>query len=262
MEPPKHWPEYLIEAAALATFMVSACVFTVIFEHPGSPVRAALPGAFGRRVLTGAAMALTAIGIIYSPFGKRSGAHMNPAVTATFYLLGKIGFSDAAFYIAAQFLGGSAGVALAGLLIGNPLRDAAVNYAATVPGPAGSAAAFAAEFAISLLLMLTVLCLSNRPGLNRYTGLAAGVLVALYISFEAPYSGMSMNPARTLGSALPAHLYTALWVYFTAPFAGMLLAQRIYRSLPGARSVLCAKLHHENHQPCIFRCNYRKGVTA
>jgi aquaporin Z len=262
MEPAKHWPEYLIEAAALGAFMVSACVVTVVFEHPGSPLHAALPGVFLRRVLIGVAMALTAIGIIYSPFGKRSGAHMNPAVTATFYLLGKISFTDAAFYIAAQFLGGYAGVALTGLLIGDPLRDAAVNYAVTVPGPAGSAAAFAAEFLISLLLMLAVLFLSNRPGLNRYTGLAAGVLVALYISFEAPYSGMSMNPARTLGSALPARTFTALWVYFTAPLAGMLAAQRIYRSLAGARSVLCAKFHHENHQPCIFRCNYRKGVTA
>ncbi len=264
MESNKHWPEYLIEAAALGTFMVSACAFTAVFEHPSSPVHAALPNVAVRRVLSGLAMALTAIGIIYSPFGKRSGAHMNPAITATFYLLGKIRGTDAILYVLAQFAGGYAGVVLSELFTGTRLRDSSVNYAVTVPGPTGGVVAFLAEFAISLLMMTVILVMSNRPNLNRYTGLVAGVLIALYISFESPYSGMSMNPARTLGSAIPAHTYTALWIYFTAPILGMLLAQQIYRSRAGAHNVLCAKFHHDNDQPCIFRCNYRKakGATA
>jgi len=81
-------------------------------------------------------------------------------------------------------------------------------------------------------------------------------LVAVYITFEAPISGMSMNPARTFGSAYWAHAWTALWIYFTAPPLGMLLAAELYLRIRGAHRVFCAKLHHHNSARCIFRCNF------
>jgi aquaporin Z len=65
-----------------------------------------------------------------------------------------------------------------------------------------------------------------------------------------------MNAARTVGSAVYAQAWTALWVYFTAPALGMLTAAQLYVSTRGVQRVLCAKLHHENAQRCIFRCNY------
>jgi aquaporin Z len=80
----------------------------------------------------------------------------------------------------------------------------------------------------------------------------------LYIIIEAPISGMSMNPARTLGSAFSAQVWTSIWIYFTAPPTGMLLAAEAYVRLRGSHRVLCAKLHHENNERCIFRCNYRR----
>jgi aquaporin Z len=94
------------------------------------------------------------------------------------------------------------------------------------------------------------------PRLNRYTGLFAGLLVMLYISLEAPISGMSMNPARTLGSAVSAGNWTSIWIYFIAPPLGMLGAAEIYVRRRGINRVLCAKLHHENNERCIFRCGY------
>ena len=105
--------------------------------------------------------------------------------------------------------------------------------------------------------MTVVLTVSNRPGLNRFTGLCAGALVASYIAFEAPLSGMSMNPARTMGSAVYAQVWTALWIYFAAPLLGMLAAAQVYVATQGIQRVLCAKLHHDNSQRCIFRCSYR-----
>jgi aquaporin Z len=104
--------------------------------------------------------------------------------------------------------------------------------------------------------MSVILSISNMEKLARYTGLFAGALVATYITLEAPISGMSMNPARTLGSAFSAHSWTALWIYFTAPMSGMLLAAEVYVRLRGARAVHCAKLHHQNPHRCIFRCGY------
>ena len=252
----KHWIEYLIEAGGLSVFMISACTFGALLEHPSSPVRQAIADSFTRRVLMGMAMGLTAIAIVYSPWGKRSGAHLNPAVTLTFFRLGKVEKPDALFYVLAQFVGGVAGVLIASALLSSVLSHPAVNYVATLPGASGLAVAFGAEVVITFLLMFTVLTISNRAKWARFTGLFAGALVATYIAFEAPLSGMSMNPARTLGSALSGNIWTALWIYFTAPPLGMLLAAEAYLRLPGAHRVFCAKLHHHNDKRCIFRCNF------
>jgi aquaporin Z len=252
----RHWPEYLIEAAALGLFMVAATGFSLLLEHPASAVRRAISSDFERHALMGLAMGSTAVALIYSPWGRRSGAHMNPVVTLTFLRLGKITLTDAFFYMAAQFTGGLAAVLVMAAAARGALGNPAVNYAATVPGPAGAGVAFAAETLISFGMMLAVLSLSNSRRFARLTGLAAGLLVALYITFESPLSGMSMNPARTVASALPAMATAPLWIYFAAPAIGMLAAAQTYVAARGVRAVACAKLYHDHVARCIFRCGY------
>jgi aquaporin Z len=135
-----------------------------------------------------------------------------------------------------------------------------VNYAATVPGPDGLGVAFVAELLMTFLLMAVILVVSNRPDLHRFTGLCAAALVATYIILEAPLSGMSLNPARTVGSAVHAAVWTGLWLYLTAPLLGMLGAAQLHVLIGGSSAIRCAKLHHENSQRCIFRCGYGAGT--
>jgi aquaporin Z len=248
----QHWPEYLIEALGLGFFMISAFTFGTVFEHPDSPVHQLIASPLLRRLWMGIAMAGTAVAIIYSPWGKRSGAHINPCTTLTFFRLGKIKKSDAVLYISSQFVGGLIGAGIAAVMFSAWVSHPAVNYVVTVPGKAGIWAAFAAEIAITFILMTVILRVSNDPRLHQLTGLSAGILVAVYITFEAPLSGMSMNPARTLASAVPAFHWGDLWIYFTAPPIGMLAAAELYLRRHGASGVGCAKLHHQNRQRCIF----------
>jgi len=248
-----HWPEYLIEAAGLGMFMLSACVFGTLLAHPMSPLASHLARPLTMRALMGAAMGLTGLALVLSPWGKRSGGHFNPAMTLTFYRLGKIAPRDAAAYVVAQFVGGAAGVLIAAAALRSALAHPTVRYVVTT-GTYGRGVAFGAELLISFGLMTAVLVVSNAPALNRFTPAVAALLVALYITFEAPLSGMSMNPARTLASALPAHFWDALWIYLVAPPLGMLAAAECYLRL--GSHVLCAKLHHVNDQPCIFRCAF------
>jgi aquaporin Z len=257
----EHWPEYLIEGWALGMFMISAGVFSTLLGYPHSPLLNVLQGEGVRRALIGFAMGLTAIALIYSPWGKRSGAHMNPAVTLTFLRLGKIARWDAVFYIAAQFLGATLGVLLTAAVLRDAFTVAPVRYVATLPGTLGPAGAFVAEFTISALLMTVILRVSNTPPLARFTGVCAGALVALYITFEAPLSGMSMNPARSFASAAPAGLWRDLWLYFMAPVLGMQAAAAWHVFQQGARSVACAKLLHPPEQRCIH-CGYTPQATA
>lgn len=256
-----HWPEYLIEAWALGLFMLSAAAVTLVLEHPSSAVRAAIADPTARRLLVGVAMGLTAVALIYSPWGKRSGAHMNPAVTLSFWRLGKITGIDAAGYMLAQFAGGTAAVIAVAWLAGEAFTAPPVAWVGTVPGTAGPWVAFAAEVGISFGLMLTVLLFSNRARLASYTGLAAGVLVALYIGFEAPYSGMSMNPARSFASAAPAGAWSPLWIYFLAPTLGMLAAAECYVRAFDRGAVHCAKLVHADDQRCIH-CGHEPPARA
>jgi aquaporin Z len=256
-----HWPEYLMEASLLGAFMVSACVFGALYEFPHSPVRQAISSQLLRRMLMGTSMGLTAIAIIYSPWGMQSGAHINPSVTFTFLRLGKIKSWDALFYIVSQLIGAVLGVAFVAVCLGKQLADPAVRYVVTVPGAEGPWVALVAEFVIAFGLMSTVLHFSNHHRLDRYTGLFAGLLVATYITIEAPFSGMSMNPARTFGSGFSAEVWSGLWIYLTAPPLGMLAAAELYLWRKGRSSVKCCKLHHNNDKRCIF-CGANGGFAS
>jgi aquaporin Z len=248
----RHWPEYLMEAAGLGFFMISACAFGALYEYPNSPVRQVIESQLLRRLLMGISMGLTAIAIIYSPWGRQSGAHINPSVTLTFLRLGKIKKWDAFFYSVFQFAGAALGVAVVAAALGKAVADPAVRYVVTVPGEHGIAVALVAEFLIAFGMMSLVLYFSNHHQLDHYTGLMAGALVATYITIEAPFSGMSMNPARTFGSAWTAEVWQAFWVYVTAPPLGMLLAAEIYLWWKGKHAVMCCKLHHDSEKRCIF----------
>ena len=253
---PYRWREYLIEAALLGTFMVSALGVTALLQYSGSPFRHMLPNAMLRRSLIGVAMGLTAAAIIYSPWGRRSGAHMNPSVTLTYLRLHKITRRDAAGYVAAQFLGAIVGLMAAAAVLGGIAGSPEVNYVATVPGPAGVSAAFAAELVISFGMMGMILVVSNTPRWSRLTGMLAACLVAVYISVEAPISGMSMNPARSFAPAAAGGSLHVLWVYVVAPLAGMLGAAEIYVRRYGHAAVRCAKLHHGGPGACHFHCHF------
>jgi aquaporin Z len=138
------------------------------------------------------------------------------------------------------------------LLRGAPAHDQ-VRYAMTVPGRFGTVAAFLAEFALSFTLMTTILYATNHPAYARFTPYLVGAQYALYITFETPLSGMSMNPARTFGPAFHASYWHALWIYFVAPTLGMLVSGEVFLYCRDGLRPYCAKLYHAPDKGCIFR---------
>lgn len=262
----RHWPEYAMEGFGLGLFMFFASISVSLLDSPESPWAHFIPNPEMKRALIGVVMGLTAIGLIYSPWGKRSGAHLNPAVTLAFWAMKRMKTTDALGYMVAQFVGGVLGVLLAWAVCGLALANPPVHFIVTAPGIAGVDVAFLAELFISALLFGLVLLFVGQRKLAPYTGLMAGMLVALFIYFEAPLSGMSMNPARSFASALPAGDWSYLWLYFLAPILGMQISAGLYRLFHAPRTVSpqfppdpggyrCAKLIHEPTQPCIH-CGY------
>ncbi|WP_019948220.1 aquaporin [Hymenobacter aerophilus] len=233
----RHWNNYLTEAAGIFLFLFMAGFITTAVNHPDWWLARQLAGheVLGRAVI-GLVVGLTVVVIVYSPWGKRSGAHVNPAVTLAFWQLGKIRLADACWYLLAQVAGALlAGQALLGLL-GRYFAHPKVDYALTKPGPEGMAVAFGAEFLITFIMVAVLFLALHTQRLQNLAGWLLGALLALYVVVETPYSGMSLNPARSLGSAVAAHDYGALWVYWVAPplaaWLAAVLFQLLFRDSP------------------------------
>ena len=229
--------------------MISACAVAVLMFELLAGLNPWL-----QRLGMGAGMGLTAVAIILSPWGKASGAHFNPAISLTFYRLGKIGRLDTMFYVVAHFVGAAAGVGVSLLMLGRTrIADPRVNYVVTVPGLGGVAGAFAAELGMAALLMAVVLSASNVPRLAKWTAPMMGMLITLYVLLLSPVSGFSINPARTVGSAVWAHVWTAVWVYFAAPLTGMLGAAEVYVRVEQVRAQPVGARPYWRHRHVVQR---------
>lgn len=226
----ENWRHYLAEAAGLGFFMIVASSMTTLLRSPMSPIAGVITEPFYQLVALGVTMGLVILAIVYSPWGKKSGAHINPAVTLAFWRLGVIKGADALFYILFQFLGAALAVQMMGLILGTAYRHPSINYVATMPGPSGPFAALVAEALISFVLMLALLLTINSKN-PHFAGAIAGLLIALYLMFEEPYSGMSLNPARSFASAFAARDWAHLWIYFLAPPLAMLGACEAFTRL-------------------------------
>ncbi|GAB3231602.1 aquaporin [Hymenobacter seoulensis] len=241
----RHWAHYVAEAAGIAFFIICAGSLTVLLEHPESPLTPVVPATpLGRRVLLGLGMAVVILLIVYSPWGKRSGAHINPAVTLAFWQLGKLRTPDAVWYVGFQVLGALVAALLMREVLGEWYAHPAVKFTVTEPKPepGGVALAFAGEFIISFILMGVLLSALHSRRFKERAGWLIGALLALYIIVEAPLSGMSLNPARSLGTAVAANKYEGLWVYFVAPPLAMWLVTVLFRRFYHGEDLECAIL--------------------
>jgi aquaporin Z len=231
--------------------MLSTCFFGTLLYSRDSPLHDGSP--IFRAILMGDAIALTTFLIIHSPFGHRTGAHFNPAVTLAFFGWG-VHRWDAGCYILAHFVGAVAGVARQ--ILRMRLSAPPVLYLVTLAGAYGNFAAFFGEFLLSALLMSVVLYASNHRLLVRFAPLFVALVTVSYFAFSSSISGFSVNPARSFSSALFAWIWQGVWIYFLAPCLGMLAAAALYVRRVGRDGVYCAKVFHDLHSTCPFPCRF------
>lgn len=180
---------------------------------------------------------------------------MNPAFTLSFWVMGKIKTVDAVYYALFQTVGGVLGALLAYALTGGLLADPAANWAVTVPGPQGAGPALFSELVIAFILMFVVAAMLDSR-FDRWTGVAAGCLIFLYVLYESSYSGFGMNPARSFASALPAGTWTAFWIYVAAPPVGMLSAVFVRARLFGLKPEFMQPKMDPNLVTRCIHCGY------
>jgi aquaporin Z len=241
------WQPVAAEFAGTALLLAAGLSIVIWASAPASPLVHAMRDAAARRALTGALFGTVGASIAISPLGRESGAHLNPVVTLAFWAERRIRTSTLLAYVAAQAAGGIVG---SSVLLAWGRLGRSVRYGATTPGHAGSLAALGGEAAATFALIALLFGVLGSPRLRHGAPLLFPPLYAVLVLVEAPLSGTSTNPARSLGPAVVSETWTGFWVYLAGPLVGTAVALAI-RRLPVIRrlAVEVAKVHHLAHDP-------------
>ena len=245
-----HWRIWSAEAAGTALFVLGALSAVALVLGEGSPVDGAISSHSVRLLVTGILVGGCVSLIVVSPLGRLSGAHLNPVVTLAFSVLGRVSPHDVVGYLVAQLAG-----ALVGALAFRVLwRSAAVSVDggvthATVTTPA----ALAAEGGMTALLVAMILLFVTRERLSAWTPLMLWPLIGSLIWRGSPYTGTSLNPARSVGPAFVFADFADLWLYLLAPTVGALAVAAAWRR-PHASRPMTAKLFHDPRYASSLAC--------
>jgi aquaporin Z len=212
---------------------------------PGSPLDGVSHSV--RLLVTGLLFAGTGSLVALTPFGRRSGAHLNPVVTLGFWTQRKVHPHDVAGYVGAQVVGAIAGTAVIKLVWGH--RASAVHLGTTMPGHGlDDVQVVLVEAGMTAALLLAILFMTSSVRTARWTPLVLWFLIAALVWQGASYTGTSLNPARSFGPALLAHLLSNYWIYVVGPVLGGAIAVGIFALFRDVQ-VVTAKLFHDPSYP-------------
>jgi len=248
-------PWKLFGAELIGTALLVAVGLSIVIADfgRGSPLDPMLPGEAWRRLITGFLFGTTGALIALSPLGKESGAHINPAVTLGFWLMGRLRARHAVGYVVCQLAGALVGAVP---LLAWGATGRSVAYGATVPGPAyGAPWALLGEAVTTFALVFGLFFFLRHRSLRPYTPALFPPLYAIMVWLEAPVSGTSTNPARSLGPAVISGDWHGWWIYWLGPLIGTLLAVAAYRWAGWEQRLIeVAKIYHFDHDRYgIFR---------
>jgi len=250
---PVAWPAYLSELVGTAALVAVGLSAVILNFGQGSPMIDWIPSAGLRRLLTGFLFGSTGALIALSPVGRHSGAHINPVVSLSFWLMHKLSLRHVVGYVIAQLAGALVG-ALPLLAWGAWGRS--VDFGATVPGVGyGTGAALVGEAVTTFALVLGLFLFLTHRRLRPFTPALFPVLYAAMVFLEAPVSGTSTNPARSLGPAVISGQWRDWWVYGVGPLLGALVGVAVYRFTRLNRlEIEVAKIFHFTLDPHgVFR---------
>ena len=248
-----HWPEYGAEFLGTA-FNLFVGLSAVVFNFgQGLLMEDLIPDKGTRLLITGLLFAGSGSLFAISPLGKLSGAHLNPSVSLAFWAQGKMHQHDVIGYIIAQFLGAIIAAMTVVVVWGNYAAN--VWNGMTLPGNNNPLwYVFLAEVSITFLLVLSIFIFLSSHRLMHWTPLMTWLLVATIVWLEAPISGASLSPARSIGPALVSWYWKDQWLYCIAPPMGAMLAVATFRLVAmGEREILTGKLFHVPNYRCIFK---------
>ena len=176
---------------------------------------------------TALAFGLVIVAMAYS-IGNVSGCHINPAVSVGMYVAGKMDFKECAKYVIAQILGAIFGSTILGVILGSFASLGANSYDGNT---VTVWTALLVEVILTFVFVLTILGVTDKKENGHATGIVIGLTLTLVHLFGLPFTGTSVNPARSLGPALlqGGDALSQVWVFIVAPLVGGILASLFYK---------------------------------
>ena len=249
----RHFAEYASEFAGTLFLVFVLIIAVAVMFDPTSPVGQWIPSVPLRLIITGMLIGGSGWIVAISPPGRLSGAHINPAISVGFWILGRMHRRDLFWYVVFQMAGGAAGAILAKILLPHLVQP--VHLALLRPAAGISAwKDFGLEVLVTFVLATVIFSFVASNKLAQYTPAAVTVSAGLLNCLDGKVSGAGMNPARWFGPAFTLCFWHLGWVYVAGPIVGALLAASI-RLLPPFKSILpnTAKLFHDPRYRSIFK---------
>ena len=247
-----HLKEYIAEMVGTMILLFSGISIIIIFSEDNIVTETISYNKNIENFFISILFSGTVAVIIISPFGKLSGAHINPIVSISFWLLNKMHHNDILGYIIFQFIGGIIGALLAREFWGDKFEI--VKGGMTLPGPGITPLeAFGAEIIMTFALVTTLLIILRHQKISKLLPLIVWILIAIEIFLGSSISGTSLNPARSIGPAVALNSWLDQWIYLTGPLIGSLVATFTFKkNIFGSIEIRTAKLFHTSSYRCIF----------
>ncbi len=228
--------KYIAEFIGTAVLVVFGCGSAVAantlvgaLELPGEASALALT-----TLLIAFAFGLVIVAMAYS-VGNVSGCHINPAVSFGMLVAGRMSVSEFIGYVISQVLGGIVGAVILLILVGSGTGLGSNGYAAASALGAGAGVCFLVEVILTFVFLMAILGVTSKPEFGSVAGIVIGLTLTLVHIFGIPFTGTSVNPARSLGPAIvnavtgdPASL-SQVWLFIVAPLVGAGLAALVYK---------------------------------
>jgi aquaporin Z len=201
----------------------------------------------GAAVLMGGEIGMTGISLAFGlaivaaayGIGAISGAHLNPAVSLGMVAAGRMSLSEFLGYAVAQIIGAIVGAAILYLIAsGKADYSVATNglgqngYGAGYLGEYSLTAALVFEVVMTFIFVTVILGATGKGSAAGFAGLAIGLTLAAIHLVGINVTGVSMNPARSIGPALfvGGTALAQLWVFILAPLVGGAVAGVVYQA--------------------------------
>jgi aquaporin Z len=248
-----HPLEWACEAAGVFAFLLVGTFAVVAGFAPASPFAEHVHDLGWRLLAVGCVFPATGSLLALTPAGKLSGAHFNPAVSLAFFLQHHLRWPDLLGFVGAQCVGAVAAAELAACLAPGLVRPAPVHDAITAPRPdLGVATAGLIEAAMTMGVVLLIFFMVSSPRTARLTPFVVWPAITLLVWQVAPFTGTSLNPARSLGPDVAAGVWPGFAAYVVGPLGGAMLASLVWDTIR-SRSTLTAKLFHDERYRSVLR---------
>jgi len=250
----KDLKEYASEFFGTAILMIAGVSAISLSFGDQSYLSSLIPNTTVRLALAGAGFGLGVLVVVYSALGQTSGGHLNPALTIAFWMQKKLETKKLAPYILSQCLGSLAGTWLVATTM--PRLSTSVGHGVTsVSETITPGVAILLEALLVMIFILMIFWMTSCHDRSRYTGLTVFIYLVIFVPLEAPLTGTSINPARSIGPAIYSNNYTNLFVYIIGPLmgavAGTLIARNILNHKPKCKRVCGLPKAKIQQQDCI-----------